>query len=257
MSNTRSPLSPMRRRHKSPMRHNQASPLSLKKMFASPTPSLTMVSDSEDTENSPLVITRNQQGLMKLTRSPYPKRSKVATKSQGTQSDEVVAAKIMSPEVEVETTLTMEHARQFRGLRMQLFQSKQENQQISEELTTYKTASMEVARQSRATRMAFHNASRKEVASIQQESQKFKEYAANVAEKLQSRLKRMVQAAQKSQTEVTELRARNDLLEQLLELEREEKTTDDTETNTMYTATAFIALFGSMMMAVFAQLNNV
>ena len=217
-------------------------------MYQSPLPTTnSLISDTpEDSENSPLQIIRDKGGLMKLIRSPYPKRRKIVMKSQGTQS--VTEAKPEAVEDdETTTTLTMAHARQFRGMRMKLFQ-------LEEQLSTYKTSSMDVARQSRAARMSLHAATT-ENASLQEEATKFKDFAENVAEKLQSRLKRMVQAAQKSQQEVKELKAHNEILENLIELERadNEATANDFDSETFYGAAVLMCMLSAMLTVAITQ----
>jgi hypothetical protein len=134
---------------------------------------------------------------------------------------------------------------------MKLHASQMENEKLQKELSTYRAASMDVARQSRSARMQLH-ASKAENLVLKENSEKFKEYSESVAAKLQTRLKRMVMAAQKAQTECIQLREKNSQLQELLKLEREEITSDDKNMVTFYAATAAM-IFAAFTTALWTQ----
>ena len=269
LNSMRSPLSPMRRRNNS-----------------------FYVSDNEDAENSPLQITKNKHGLMKLMRSPYTKKIKTKpTTCAATQTTQDAIIRTEAPSAAVvdeaaAAALSMTHARQFRGMKMQLHAFKVTNEKLQEELTTYKTAAidvarvarsarmalktsqdqhvelqeqlttyktaaMDVARQSRSARMALKTSQDHNVV-LQEELQHFTDYSVNVAEKLDRRLKRMVKAAQKSQLEGKELRQQNEILQQLL-VSEEEKNSDAIENYDnvalFYGATFCMAIFAALIAA--------
>lgn len=250
----RSPLSPMRRGSSTGKRHS--SPASAKKMLTSNgtpfvvAPPAIMFSPQEDSENSPLQIIRDQSGLMKLIKSPHSKKSR-SLKYTTTSATQTTTATTTTTN-EVSSSLPMEHARQFRGMRMKLHACQMDNEKLQEELSTYKSASMDVARQFRSARMQLH-ASNAEHLALKESREKFQESSEDIAAKLEIRLKRMMTAAQKAQTECIQLRESNAQYAKLLILERKDNANNDKNMMTFYAAAALITLFSALTTALWTH----
>lgn len=256
----RSPLSPMRRGSSTRKRHS--SPASAKKMLTSNgtpfvvAPPAIMFSPQEDSENSPLQIIRDQSGLMKLIKSPHSKKSRSLKYSTPATTTTTSATQTTTTTTtttnEVSSSLPMEHARQFRGMRMKLHACQMDNEKIQEELSTYKSASMDVARQFRSARMQLH-ASKAEHLALKESREKFQESSEDVAAKLETRLKRMMTAAQKAQTECIQLRESNAQYAKLLILERKDNANNNKNMMTFYAAAALMTLFSALTTALWTH----
>jgi hypothetical protein len=238
----RSPLSPMRRHSLSRYKKVQSSTAFVN------APNSDNYEDSEN--SSPLQITKTKSGLMKVQKSPYVKRKRVQTREFSTQTTPIPTTPAATlVDNEQSTTLTMTHARQFRGLKMKAHTLQMKNDKLQEELSTYKGAAMDVARQSRSTRASLKKCQERTI-EAEKDLENFKLYSISVVEKLKSRLERMTESSQKAQKDYFALKNENDMLQQVLVLEREEHELGNGDQLTFYALPIVMAMFVAILAAI-------
>ena len=141
-------------------------------------------------------------------------------------------------------TASMDVARQSRTARMQLHAAKLKNETLQEEVATYKTASMDVARQSRTARMHLHAAKLKND-TLQEQVEQSKDKTTTVLKKLKRRMNRMQKATDQAQHLNVELQAQNNELLQFIEAQKD---TSDTAMQTMvFYLPLFLAFFSAVV----------